>query len=194
MVERISPLGSAFRPGSYGNLADGPGAVLSEVTPEVIAEAVAWPGKAEALLEIIGTVTGLALSATPNAGAIGDEAKAFSIGPGRYLVAGTDTLGAKLQAALPTDIGTATDLSHGRTAIRIAGPRAEWVLAKLFALDFSPTAFPLGQGRATAHHDVFAQIQRTGADRFDIYVLRSFARAFWQELRAAAEETGYAVE
>ena len=68
--------------------------------------------------------------------------------------------------------GTVTDLSHGRTAIRIAGPKAEWVLAKFFAIDFSLPAFPVGSGLSTVHHDIFAQIQRSGADQFDIYVFR----------------------
>jgi heterotetrameric sarcosine oxidase gamma subunit len=67
------------------------------------------------------------------------------------------------------------------------------VLAKLFAIDFALPAFPIGAGRSTTHHDVFAQIQRTGADAFDLYVFRSFARSFWTVLCHAAEETGYDV-
>jgi sarcosine oxidase subunit gamma len=67
------------------------------------------------------------------------------------------------------------------------------VLAKFFALDFSQTAFPLGAGRATSHHDIFAQIQRSGAEQFDLYVFRSFARAFWTALCHASEEVGYRV-
>jgi heterotetrameric sarcosine oxidase gamma subunit len=33
------------------------------------------------------------------------------------------------------------------------------VLAKFFAIDFALPAFPVGAGRSTAHHDIFAQIQ-----------------------------------
>jgi sarcosine oxidase subunit gamma len=43
------------------------------------------------------------------------------------------------------------------------------------------------------HHDIFAQIQRTGASQFDLYVFRSFARAFWNALSHASEEVGYEV-
>ena len=77
--------------------------------------------------------------------------------------------------------------------LRIAGPRAEWVLSKLFALDFAPDAFPVEAGRATAHHDIFVQLQRTREDAFDLYVFRSFARSFWHSLCHAAEEVGYEV-
>jgi sarcosine oxidase subunit gamma len=67
------------------------------------------------------------------------------------------------------------------------------VLAKFFAIDFSATAFPLGAGRSTVHHDVFAQIQRAAPTQFDVYVFRSFARSFWTALCHAAEEVGYEV-
>ena len=61
------------------------------------------------------------------------------------------------------------------------------------ALDFALPAFPVGKGCSVNHHDVFAQIQRTGPDAFDLYVFRSFARAFWTSLCHAAEEVGYEV-
>lgn len=194
MDERQSPLGPAFRPGVYGNLqAGGAGVRLAEVTPPSILEAAAWPGRKDELAAAIGSTIGLPLSAMPNAGAYSADASAFSIGPERFLVAGGADLAERLEGAVSLDIGTVTALSHGRTAIRIAGPRAEWVLAKLFAIDFSAAAFPMGEGRATAHHEILAQIQRTAADQFDSYVFRSLARAFWTVLCDAAEEVGWEV-
>jgi len=128
-------------------------------------------------------------------GGIATETRsAFGIAPGKFLVADQEEgLFARLAAAITSDIGAVTDLSHGRTAIRIAGARAEWVLAKFFAIDFSLAAFPLGSGISTVHHDIFAQIQRSGPDRFDVYVFRSFARSFWTALGHASEEVGYEV-
>jgi methylglutamate dehydrogenase subunit D len=43
------------------------------------------------------------------------------------------------------------------------------------------------------HHNIFAQIQRTGPDQFDVYVFRSFARSFWNSLCHASEEVGYEI-
>jgi methylglutamate dehydrogenase subunit D len=189
MVERESPLGPAFRPGVHG----GDGVTLSDLMPPFIAEAASWPGNKAKLAAAISDVTGLSLTAAPNAGASREGAGAFSIGPERFLVVGDEALGLSLPAAITANIGTVTDLSHGRTAIRIEGPRTEWVLSKLFAIDFSRAAFQVSEGRATVHHDIFAQIQRTGEDRFDIFVFRSFARSFWFMLCDAAEEVGYEV-
>ncbi len=127
-------------------------------------------------------------------GAANDSKAAFGFAPGRFLIVDQDEgLAATVSGAVTSEIGTVTDLSHGRTALRISGPKAEWVLAKFFAIDFSLPAFPVGSGVATVHHDIFAHIQRTGADQFDLYVFRSFARSFWTALCHASEEVGYEV-
>lgn len=196
MVERATPLGADFRPGSYGDFADGVGVTLSEPSIGTIVEATAWPGHEKALATALGKETGLSLALAPGAGAYKDaKAAAFNIGPGRFLVSGKDEgLVDDLARAVSLETGTITDLSHGRTALRIEGTATEWVLAKLFALDFSLDAFPVSAGRATAHHDFFVQIQRTGEHRFDLYVFRSFARAFAMALRHAAQDVGYAIK
>lgn len=195
MVEQISPLGDAYRPGSHGNFSDGVGVTISQLHPGAIIEAAAWPDTTKALVAAIRKATGLALPETPGGGAVKGERSGFGVGPGRFLlVDGAEGLAEKLRASISIDTGTVTDLSHGRTAIRIEGDKAEWVLAKFFALDLSPAAFPVLEGRATAHHDILARMQRTGEDRFDLTVFRSFARSFWTALCHGAEEVGYEVK
>lgn len=195
MVEPQSPLGDLYRPGRYGNLADGPGVAFSLLSPGSIVEIACWPRQEAALLDSLKRATGLTLASHPGAGAVEDKRAAFGTAPGRFLVIDeVEGLDEVLSAEVSIETGTVTDLSHGRTAIRIAGKRAEWVLAKFFALDFSLAAFAVNSGKSTVHHDVFAAIQRTAADGFDIYVYRSFARAFWQSLCRGAEEVGYEVK
>ncbi|WP_394892596.1 sarcosine oxidase subunit gamma family protein [Mesorhizobium sp. AaZ16] len=194
MVDQLSPLGPVWRPGSHGNFVEGTGVVLSETQPGSIVHATAWPGEEKNLMAAIRTVAGLTLPDGAGGGILTEEKAAFGIAPGKFLVVDqAEGLFAMLSAAITSEMGTVTDLSHGRTAIRVAGPKAEWVLAKFFAIDFSLTAFPVGAGRSTVHHDIFAQIQRTGASQFDLYVFRSFARAFWNALCHASEEVGYEV-
>lgn len=195
MVDRLSPLGPARRPGRHGNAAGGAGVVLSERRPGSIVEAAAWRGEEARLIAAIAEATGLALPDGAGAGVCREDGSAFGIAPGRFLLAAREEgLAARLAAALPLEIGTVTDLSHGRTALAVSGERAEWVLAKLFAIDFALEAFPVGAGRSTAHHEIHAQIQRRGDGAFDLYVFRSFARSFWHALEQAAAETGYVVE
>ena len=195
MVEQLSPLGDAWRPGSYGNFLGGVGVTLSETRPDSIVEVACWPGHEATLIARIAEATGLSLGETPGSGAVAGARRGFGIAPGRFLLVDeAEGLAGLLSAAVAIDLGTVTDLSHGRTAIRIAGQKAEWVLSKLFAIDFAIAAFPPGHGRATVHHDILAAIQRTGSDRFDLCVFRSFARSFWQTLGHAAEDVGYEVK
>jgi len=194
MVDQLSPLAPVYRPGSHGDLASGVGVTLSETQPESIVQVAAWPGQQAALMKAIASASGLKLPDGAGGGAFTDDKAAFGFAPGKFLVVDQAAgMAEKLGRAVPVETGTVTDLSHGRTAIRISGPKVEWVLAKFLAIDFSLAAFPLGSGIATVHHDIFAHIQRTGADRFDIYVFRSFARAFWTALGHACEEVGYEV-
>lgn len=194
MAEQISPLAPVYLHGRHGNTEGLPGVTLTETRPGSIVQIGAWPGREAAVLAAATGVLGVPLANLPRAGAVSGHRAIFGIGPGLWLASDqVEDLGDRLLAAIGTQDGTVTDLSHGRIALRIAGPQAEWVLSKLFALDFSPVAFPVEAGRATAHHDIFVQLQRTREDAFDLYVFRSFARSFWHSLCHAAEEVGYEV-
>jgi sarcosine oxidase subunit gamma len=193
-VERQSPLEPVFQPGSHGNFEAGAGVTLSETQPGSILQLAAWPGTEKQMIAAIRSVTGLTLPDGAGGGVAGDTKAAFGFAPEKFMVIDeAENLLAAFAKVITPAIGTVADLSHGRTAIRIGGPKAKWVLAKFFAIDFSLPTFPLGAGRSTMHHDIFAQIQRTGADQFDIYVFRSFARSFWKALCHASEEVGYDV-
>ena len=194
MVEQLSPLASVIRYGRFGQAAGEAGVNLSETAPGSIVQVTVWQGGEQAAIDAIWKLTGLELSARPGHGVVARSNSGFGIGPGKFLLVDEDEgLEQRLRGAIPGLIGAVTDLTHGRTAIRIAGPKAERVLAKLFAIDFSPAGFPLSHGVSTAHHQIFAQIQRIAPDAFDVYVFRSFARSFWKTLRHAAEEVGYDV-
>ncbi len=194
MAERLSPLEPVLRLGSHGQFENGVGVVLSETAPGSIVQLAAWPGQEKAIIAAIKKVTGLALPDGAGGGVANGQKAAFGFTPAKFMVVDeAESISEALTKAVLPEIGTVTDLSHGRTAIRISGPKAEWVLAKFFAIDFSLVAFPVGAGRSTVHHDIFAQIQRSAADQFDVYVFRSFARSFWHALCRASEEVGYEV-
>lgn len=194
MVDQLSPLAPVLRPGRHALADHSIGVTLAETQPGSIVQLAAWRGREGALIAAIRDVTGLAPPDGAGGGVSTETKAAFGFAPGKFLVVDQDDgLAAAFAKAVAPETGTVTDLSHGRAAIRIAGPKAEWVLAKFFAVDFSLPAFPLGSGVSTVHHDIFAQIQRSGTDRFDVYVFRSFARSFWKSLCHASEEVGYEV-
>lgn len=194
MVDQLSPLEPVLRIGSHGDFTAGFGVTLSETQPGSIVQVAAWRGQERKAMDAIRDIAGIALPDGAGGGAVKGGKAVFGFAPGKFMVVDQEEgLAPSLAAAITADAGTVTDLSHGRTAIRVAGPQTAWVLAKFFAIDFSLTAFPLGSCRPTVHHDIFAQIQRTGGDSFDVYVFRSFARSFWKALCHACEEHGYEV-
>lgn len=190
----VSPLAGHVETGEFGALRDeGPGVVLSERFGLAIAEVAAWKGSESKCRAAIKAASGLTLKTAPGSGTVKPDVAAFNIAPARWLVSGED---ARLAAKLAGEIGengSVVDLSHGRSVLRIEGPRSRWVLAKLFAIDFSEEAFAKGDGLSTVHHDFMVQIQRADADAFDIWVFRSFARSFWHLLCRSSEEVGYRV-
>ncbi|PSH69848.1 sarcosine oxidase subunit gamma [Phyllobacterium brassicacearum] len=195
MAEPQSPLGANFVPGNHGNAAAGIGVTLRERKGLSVIQVTAWRDAIPAMLTAIGSATGLALQNKPGLGRVAGEKSVFGFAPGRYfVVSATPDLETRLRSVISPELGTIIDLTHGRTVIRVSGPRSEWVLSKLFAIDFSEHAFPIGSGRATLHHDIHANIQRIDDESFDLYVFRTFARSFWLTLGHAAEEVGYRVE
>lgn len=189
-----SPLAGHVETGEFGALRDeGPGVVLSERFGLSIAEVAAWKGGESKCRAAIKSATGLTLKTAPGSGTAKPVATAFNIAPARWLVSGEESeLVAKLAEEIG-DNGSVVDLSHGRSVLHVDGPKSRWVLAKLFAIDFSEDVFAKGDGLATVHHDFMVQIQRTDSDAFDIYVFRSFARSFWHSLYRSSEEVGYRV-
>ena len=166
MVEQLSPLEPVWKPGAHGKVLGGAGVVLEETQPGSIVQAAAFPGEEKALIAAIKRVTGLRLPDGAGGGMRRNGKSAFGFAPGHFLVVDQEEgLGAAAQGgAGPRPAPSPTCRMAARRSA-ISGPKAEWVLAKFFAIDFSLPAFPDGAGLSTAHHDIFAQIQRTGPDQ-----------------------------
>ncbi len=195
MADLQSPLGAAYTPGNHGNAAGGAGVTLQERTNVSLVQVTAWSSTIPTVLTAIGSATGVIIQNKPGNGRVAGEKSVFGFAPGRFMVtSATPDIEQRLRAAISPELGTIVVLTHGRTVIRVSGSRVEWVLAKLFAIDFSAHAFPVGAGRATLHHDIHTLIQRINEETFDLYVFRTFARSFWKTLGHAAEEVGYRVE
>jgi methylglutamate dehydrogenase subunit D len=180
MSDRASALEEDFKPGLYGDVSNGAGVRLSETFFGFTAEIAAFPGSEDDIAKLTG-----------KAEARIDGSLSFQIARNRWLAAGSTKFRAALENGIDENQGSFIDLSHGRSVFAVSGAKVEWALAKLFAVDFRQCAFPERSGLATMHHDTFAQIYRSGAESFEIFVFRSFARSFWKTLCHAAAEVGY---
>ncbi|MQB45131.1 sarcosine oxidase subunit gamma family protein [Rhizobium sp. ICMP 5592] len=116
-----------------------------------------------------------------------------SAGYQQWFIAGDEALPSSRIAAFSSALqGTAfvSDQSHGRVRIGLSGPQATELLAKGTAVDLHPSAFPEGRSAVTLFGHISLQLTRTGADSFELTVLRSFAEALYEELEALAVSLG----
>lgn len=183
MFNRASPIGSDYKKGTFGNLSQGPNVHLSETHFGFLGELATFDHAAI-------SVDKLVLETTARI----DGSSAFKNAHNRWFLAGTEALHHELKAKIKPSDASLIDLTHGRTSLMITGERAEWVLSKLYPIDFSPTVFRVETGLSTTHHNIFTQIYRPYENTFDLFMFRSFARSFWHTLTRASEDIGYEVE
>ena len=190
----VSPLAHAMQQGRHGRaLPEGPGVTLSTVHPCEIVSVIAAKGKTSALAATLKKDFGVALPG------MGQSAAArgltlVGVQPDSWLA--LQPGGANLAGRLEDKAGKlamVTSLSHGRTLMRMAGPRARDVLAKGTAVDLHTAAFKPGMAAATQIGHVGVTIVCTGADSFDLITLSTFAAGFWEGLCELSLEWGYEV-
>lgn len=119
----------------------------------------------------------------------------YRIAADQYWIVTADALLlSALARAVPPDIGTVTPLSDSRTRLAVEGPAARTLLANGIAIDLDTAAFRVGQFAQTGLHQSAVLIERRSDDRFEIFVLRSYAASTWDWLIDAALPFGYDVQ
>lgn len=104
-----------------------------------------------------------------------------------------DTL-AKMHKALGETHGLAVDVSDARACLRVSGPNAREVMAKLAPVDLSTTGFTTGMFRRTRLAQVAAAFWMVDEQTFQIVCFRSNAQYVFDLLKVAAQagsEVGY---
>lgn len=84
------------------------------------------------------------------------------------------------------------DQSAGRIRIEIEGEQVRTALAKGVPVDLHPDAFEIGETVTTLCGHLSVNLTRTGEDRFEILVTRSYALALWKALIEMSLEFGIA--
>ena len=97
-----------------------------------------------------------------------------------------DTL-AKMHTALGKAHALAVDVSDARASLRVSGPHAREVMAKLAPVDLSPKAFKPGMFRRTRMAQVAAAFWMVDDETFQIVCFRSNAQYVFDLLKVAAQ-------
>lgn len=175
---------------------------MSEREPLAIGEArgfallqtAAFRDTVSELERIVRSVLGVDLpkrSDTPTRAA---ERCVFRVGPEQFWVTGpAGAWAAALRDAVPASVGSVTPLSNARVRMFIEGPSAREVLSRGIALDLHPEVFPCEACALVALQDTPVLLHRAGPQRYELYVLSTFAGWIWEWLTDAALPFGYRV-
>lgn len=153
------------------------GASLSEVAPEAITSIAPYNGAEVAVSQALEAATGLRL---PRPGeTLGDSAaRVVWTGRGQAMFFGPHPGDFTDQAAM-------TDQSDAWTVLRLEGPAARDVLARLTPVDLRPSVFAKGQSVRSELGHMMVSISCTGKETFEIMVMRSMTKTAIHDLENA---------
>lgn len=193
MFERHSPLEARLTAHGRAGAAGGRPLRIREVRGWHLIQLSAFGGRDSALRAALEPVLG---GPPPRAAAqvAHAHARIYGTAQGQYWIIATDAAWlAGLAGAVPPGLGCVTPLSHSRLRLGVQGPPVRQLLAKGIAIDLHPDAFPVGAFAQTGLHHTGIFLERSGDDRFELYVQRTFAAWIWDWLIDAALPLGFDV-
>jgi heterotetrameric sarcosine oxidase gamma subunit len=189
----VSALDGVVSAGRYGRRTADPGVIVSEVREAGLATVTARKGRRATLIEAARSAFGVELPSLPRRVEGRDMAFIWS-GPDQWLAyrEPAPVRGMEVALAEPfAGLASITDQSHGRTLLRVTGPRVRDALAKGIAIDLHPREFKTGHAAVTAVAHIGVHLWQTD-DRptYELAVPRGLALSFWHWLEASAAEFG----
>ena len=197
MPSRRSSLTGVLEPGVFGAAGE-PGVTITERRNLTIVEVAVFEPPDAVATKAFADAVGITLPIEPNTSAASGDVSLLWSGPGRWLAVGPAELNGihpqNPRHGLPVKF-LLTDLSHSQCVLRLEGPAARDVLAKSLPLDLHENAFSPGTcGKSRVSDDINVLTHLVDpSPRFDLYVLRSYAIAYWEWLIVSAAPFGYRV-
>ena len=157
-----------------------------------LATVTARNGRRAALIEAARSAYGVELPATPRL----VEARGITFiwsGPDQWLAYAASAPPEGMEPLLAPLAAHAAivDQSHGRTILRVTGPKVRDALAKGVPVDLHPRAFKTGHTAVTLVSHIAVQLwQIDDAPTYEFAVARGWVQSFWHWLEASAAEFG----
>jgi len=194
MFESRSPLEGRLAVGGRDG-ADGARSLrITEIRGWYLTQLGVFGDGASALAPLVRSITGAALPDSNGQVTVSGPHRLYRIALDQYWVISLEeATGRALEQAVPPDSGTVTVLSGARLCLRLEGAAARDVLAHQVALDLDLTQFPAGRFAQTGFDHTGMLLDRRGRERFELYVLSTFAASTWDVLTDTALPYGYDV-
>ncbi|MBL8689364.1 MAG: hypothetical protein JNL04_09700 [Rhodospirillaceae bacterium] len=187
--ERLSPFGPEFTPGRHGASGGSP-VTLAERKVDIV-QVMAGRGGDAAAASAVGSVL-----PGPGKAEIAGSSMTVWIQPSGWLVIrprAEEGALARTLASAAGDSVAVVDQGHGRSVLRLSGPKAGDALAKGSRVDLHARAFPPGSAATTSIDHMTVTIVKVDASTFDLVLPGNFSEAFVDWLRMAAAEFGYEI-
>lgn len=194
MSERHSALADVWASGRHGSSGGGAAGVSFAARADLsIVQVTAFDDAAASTA--IKTSCGGLPPASCNTSTLHGDIRMLGVGPGRWLLVAPEARGvpARLIGRIPAEVAAITDLSHGRTVVRVSGPDTRRLLAKTCMLDLDPRVFAPGRCALTLLGQAGVLLDAVSDEVVDVHFNRSFAVSGWETLADAAAEFGYRV-
>lgn len=193
MLEKTSALASHYRTGPAGDIGtDGPGVALWEIRDAGLWQISGWPDTIDAVGNRLADIVGATAAPGPLRSVAGPKGTMIRVQPFVWWLVRASEGTAKQAIAIDAEQGTALDLSHSRTVIRIEGPHARDLLNRGLPIDLRPVCFPEGAFAGSAIHQVGVYLHHRDGG-YDIYIPRGFAVTLWEFVTETAAQWGYEV-
>jgi heterotetrameric sarcosine oxidase gamma subunit len=196
---QTSPLSRVYAAGRHGVKEGDAGLTMVELCDFELVQVMARRGQWSAVAGAGEDAYGAAVPAGPQAVEANGVVLIWS-GPDQFLVLSPQSAGPAMEKARSTftNIASLSEQSAGRALIRIAGPRARDMLAKVCSLDLHPAVFPEGAAAATSIDHTPVNLWR-GKDSdssaaFYLLVFATFAESLWHTLLDSGAEYGISVD
>jgi sarcosine oxidase subunit gamma len=194
MFESRSPLMGRLAPGGRDGADGKRGVRFTEIRGRHIVQLGLFGGGASALSPLVQSITGAPLPDSNREATDGGGHRLYRIAADQYWVVSLEeSAGRALERGVPPDLGTVTVLSGARVCLRLEGPAAREVLAHHVAVDLDLREFPSGCFAQTGIDHAGALLDRRGAERFELYLLSTFAASAWDLLVDSALPNGYSI-
>jgi len=186
--------------------------ILGEVGDLALYQIAAWPDRVDVVGKIAARAAGVAAAPGPGRAVEAAESAAINSAAATDAKMATSAESAKstvpespppallrieplkwwlIGAPLAPDIGpqqgAVLDLSHARTRLRIAGPRAAEFLNRHLPLDLRAAAFPEGAVASSQLHHVGVTLWRSRRG-YELFIPRGYALSVWEVLLQTAAQ------
>lgn len=186
MAERHSALEGHYQSGRFGEPGE-TGVAVHEVRDLVLYQVAVWPDSLETMADRVAAMAGADAAPGPGRATTGRSGALLRIEPLKWWL-----YGATAENTEPGD-GAILDLSHSRTHLRIAGPRARECLNRLVPVDLRQASFPADTVAATVMHHVGVTLWHS-REGFELFLPRGFAQSLWEVFLETAVQFGVEVD